>query len=122
MENEIEYITVFFRDAKEQEACRKELLKDARFIFAEPWHANFEIFSKYAGKGNGIKALCKKLGISPEEVIAVGDSDNDALALKAAGRAIAVSNGTEAIRALADEVACSNDACVARYVLEKYFL
>lgn len=122
LENEIEYITVFFQDAKEQEACRTELLKDERLIFAEPWNANFEIFSKKAGKGNGILTLCDKLGIAPEEVIAVGDSDNDALALKTAGRAIAVSNGTDAIKAMADEIACSNDECVARYVLEKYFM
>lgn len=119
---EVECLAVFFKTDEDREKCKKIIVADERIFAAEPWPRNFEIFDAKAGKGNAIKELAKKLGVDLSEVISVGDSDNDIGALKTAGLGIAVSNGSEEIKRIADEIACSNDEHVAEYVLKRYFL
>ena len=60
-------------------------------------------------KGKGLKALCEHLGIPAGEVIAVGDADNDAEALKTAGLSIAMGNAKAAIKEMCDAVVSDND-------------
>lgn len=55
-------------------------------------------------KAEGIRQLCKRLGISRENTIAVGDSINDVDMLKFAGIGIAMGNGTEIAKKSADYV------------------
>ena len=45
-----------------------------------------------------MRQICKFLGISPSEIIAVGDNDNDLPMLRAAGLSYAVSNGSENVK------------------------
>jgi len=121
METEAEYFSVFFKSSEDHKKCREMLMQDESILMAEPWPLNIEIFNKKAGKDSALRILAKKLGIDMSEVISIGDSDNDIAALKAAGLGIAVSNGTDAIKEIADEIACSNDEHIAEYVLKKYF-
>lgn len=66
-----------------------------------------EIISKGASKGNAVLFLAKMWGISPDEIMAVGDQDNDIELLKVAGIKIAMGNGTEGLKAIADYIAPS---------------
>ena len=118
---DVECITVFFKTEAEYEKCRMELSGHEDIILAFPWERNIEMFNKRAGKGKAAEMLAKKLGIDMSEVIAIGDSNNDAVVLDAAGLGIAVSNGSEEIKKIADVVACSNDEHVAEFVLKNYF-
>lgn len=49
-----------------------------------------EINSGRCDKGRGLKILCEKLGISPEEVLAVGDGETDIPMLAFAGHSVFV--------------------------------
>ena len=53
---------------------------------------NLEISSVYANKGNGLQWLAGHLGISMEQVMALGDSDNDITMLRMAGLGVAMEN------------------------------
>ena len=117
----MECVSIFFKNEEDCRACREELLKDESLMVAEGWYCNIEVFSKNAGKSSAVKILAEKLGIGIEDVISIGDSDNDLLAVKNAGLGISVSNGTEELKAAADEVGCSNNEHIAQYVLNKYF-
>lgn len=55
-------------------------------------------------KGTGITRLCSLLGISQEDTIAFGDSMNDLEMIKTAGVGVAMGNGREEIKRLADLV------------------
>ncbi len=116
-----EVVTVFTRDLDDAVRLRSELsaLRGIRTVSVA--YNNIEILSDTAGKGNALLALCDKLGIPYTGTVAVGDSGNDLPSLSAAGLALAVSNGTDEIRAAADEVICSNEEGVAKYILEHYF-
>jgi len=117
----MECVSIFFKNEEDCKACREELLKDESLMVAEGWHCNIEVFSKNAGKASAVKILADKLGIEIKDVISIGDSDNDLNAIKLAGLGISVSNGTDELKAAADEIGCSNDEHIAEYVLNKYF-
>lgn len=122
MEMEVEYISVFFKNTGDHKAFLGRLLPDERIVTAEPWPLNYEIFYAKAGKDKAIKNLADMLGIDVSEVISIGDSNNDISALKTAGLGIAVSNGSDEIKEIADVIGCSNDGHIAKYVLERYFM
>lgn len=68
-----------------------------------------EVIPAGAGKDTAMRALCEALGLTPAEVIALGDHDIDAPLLRAAGLGIAVGNASPIARAAADEVTASCD-------------
>lgn len=57
-----------------------------------------EIANKEATKGNAIKFLANKYGFSINEVMAIGDQNNDIEMIETAGIGIAMGNGTEEIK------------------------
>ena len=79
---------------------------------------NLEIFNKIATKGYGVEQLCSMLGISRQEMITVGDSDNDVTMLEAAGLGLAVKNAALSTKNAADKIICSNDENILCCILE----
>ncbi len=63
-----------------------------------------EIANKEATKGNAIKILADKYGISVGEVLAIGDQNNDIEMVETAGVGVAMGNGTEEIKQIADYI------------------
>jgi hypothetical protein len=58
----------------------------------------------------GVEKACELLGISPAEVVAFGDADNDVKMLEGCGYGIAVGNSSPAAKAAAKYVCQSNHA------------
>lgn len=83
---------------------------------------SLEVLPKGASKGNGVKNLLRQMNIFSENVMAIGDADNDIEMLKWAGFAVAVDNATEAIKAISDEIVSSNDRNGVSEALEKFVL
>jgi HAD superfamily hydrolase (TIGR01484 family) len=83
---------------------------------------SLECSAKGIDKGVGLKKLCEHLGLPLEQTIAVGDADNDTMALKTAGLAVAMGNATEPIKALADVIVadCDHNGCAE--AIDKYLL
>jgi len=76
-----------------------------------------------ANKGAGLEAVCKYLGISPEETIAVGDQNNDISMLRAAGLGIAVANATAEAKAAADLIIDeTNDQHAVAKIINKFLI
>ena len=116
----IEVISIFFHSEKERLECKKRLLEHGGLQVVEACENNLEIMSDKAGKGNALHKLCDKLGIDYNCTIAVGDSDNDASIVKAAGLGLAVENARQSLKNVADAVACRNTENVVDYILKKY--
>ena len=55
-------------------------------------------------KGVGLTDLCARLGLSPEEAVAAGDSANDLSMLRTAGLGVCMDNGTEDAKVAADRI------------------
>ncbi len=58
-----------------------------------------EIRPENSSKARGLKILCDRYGISAENVLAVGDNDNDVELLSWAGLSVSVKNSSQAARA-----------------------
>ena len=67
-----------------------------------------EISAAGVTKGGALAALCERLGIGAEEVVAFGDMPNDIPMLTWAGTSYAVANAHESVLAAADHVAPRN--------------
>jgi len=85
---------------------------------------NMEYNSITATKGNTLKAFAEKLGVTPDEVMALGDGGNDTGMLRYAGYSFAMRNGTDEVKAAAKYIAedCEKDGlgkAVEHYILGK---
>ncbi|MCK6265178.1 Cof-type HAD-IIB family hydrolase [Vibrio sp. ZSDE26] len=81
-----------------------------------------EFLNLESNKGLGIKAIADYLQISAEEIICVGDAENDNHMIKFAGLGVAMSNAMEETKALADFIAPSNDEDGVAAVIDKFLL
>ncbi|KAF7830095.1 endoribonuclease YBEY, chloroplastic-like isoform X1 [Senna tora] len=68
-----------------------------------------EIVPLGTSKGNGVKMLLDHLGVTAKEIMAIGDGENDIEMLELASLGIALSNGQEKTKAVADVIGISND-------------
>lgn len=85
---------------------------------------NVEINRKGVHKGRALQQLAAQLGLDMDEVMAIGDSDNDLTMLQMAGLGVAMANAQPHIRASADAVTLDNAsngvaAAVKQYILEE---
>ena len=82
----------------------------------------FEFMNKNGNKGKGMAALTAHLGLTPEQVICVGDAANDLEMIKYAGLGVAMENATDEVKAHANYITRSNDNEGVAHVFEKYLL
>ncbi|RXH72704.1 hypothetical protein DVH24_012388 [Malus domestica] len=68
-----------------------------------------EIVPPGTSKGSGVNMLLDHLGITPKEIMAIGDGENDIEMLELASLGIALSNGAEKAKAVANVIGLSND-------------
>lgn len=110
---------------------RKKLLKLKDILldkFSHKINANFslpnylEIFSKKVDKGSMLKKVADHYGIKREDILAIGDWDNDIPMIKYAGFGIAMENGSRGLKSVADYITKSNREDGAAYAMEKFIL
>ena len=68
-----------------------------------------EVIPRVINKGQGIRDICRTLGMDVSEVIAFGDAENDIPMLRAAGVGVAMGNAADAVKAAADRVTLTNN-------------
>jgi len=78
------------------------------------------VLNKNATKGYALKYLTYKLGLSKENVMAIGDNVNDISMFKEAGISVAMGNAPKKIREIVDYVAPSNNDGGVANAIEKY--
>jgi len=83
---------------------------------------NFEVMARGISKGNAVKILADFYKISPEEVICIGDNENDISMIQYAGLGVAMGNATEDLKLVADLVIDTNDNDGIAKFLEEYIL
>jgi Cof subfamily protein (haloacid dehalogenase superfamily) len=68
-----------------------------------------EIVPSGSSKGTAMRVLLKELGVKAENVLAIGDGENDIEMIQQAGIGVAVGNATDKLKAVADHVVASNN-------------
>jgi Cof subfamily protein (haloacid dehalogenase superfamily) len=70
--------------------------------------AELAVMNPLCSKASGVALLAEHLGIAMEEVMAIGDNNNDLEMLQAVGWSVAMGQAPDAIKAVADAVTTSN--------------
>lgn len=83
---------------------------------------SLEVLPKGASKGQGVKTLLRQLAAKPENVMAIGDAENDVSLLEAVGFGVAVANASEKTKAVAVEVVSSNNDDGVAEAIERFVL
>ena len=89
--------------------------------FASGGHS-LEINCKGVSKGNAVKVLAKKFGINREEVICIGDNENDISMIEFAGLGIAMGNAIDKVKDAADYITDTNKNNGVGKAIEKFIL
>ncbi|XP_039116452.1 endoribonuclease YBEY, chloroplastic-like isoform X2 [Dioscorea cayenensis subsp. rotundata] len=79
----------------------------AGIVQAQP--GMLEIVPAGISKGTGVKMLLDHLGIPAKEIMAIGDGENDVEMLQLASLAVALENGSDQAKAVADVIGESNN-------------
>jgi len=117
----VEVFAVFFHTDEDKENCKEKILALGDLKIVDAWDYNIEIFNIKTGKGEALESLAQSIGVDIADTIAVGDSENDATMIEKAGLGLAMANGKEHIKSIANEVICDNDSHAIDYILKEYF-
>src|SRR5690625_964697 len=108
------------------ESVKSELLsvleKDNQLEVTSSSLTNIEVNKRGVNKANAIRSICKRLNLSMNEVMAVGDSLNDLKMIEQAGLGVAVKNAQQIIIESADYVTATNNNHGVAKAIENFVL
>jgi len=81
-----------------------------------------EVMNADVDKGRALAIVAERVGVTLDEVVAIGDSWNDAPLLRAAGFAIAMGSAPDELKQLADAVVSDVESDGVAEALERYVL
>lgn len=81
-----------------------------------------ELFHKECNKGNAVRDLANMFNISREEIISIGDQQNDFEMIKFAGLGVAMGNAIDEIKNVADYITDTNDNNGVAKVINEFVL
>lgn len=81
-----------------------------------------DILQPDVSKANAVKHLSEKFSIKREEIICIGDGENDLSMIEFAGCGVAMANATSSVKKAADFETLSNDENGVAHAIEKLIL
>lgn len=81
-----------------------------------------DMFNKHVNKGWALQALSEKLGIKPENIMAIGDGTSDIPMIKYAKYGVAMGNGNQNVKDAAAYVTSNNNHNGVAQAIEHYVL
>lgn len=109
---DVEKFCMFFDTVDQAQEALKALEPVEGIELTQGSPENVEVTAAGVNKGTALLALGRALGIQREQILAIGDSENDRAMLREAGVAAVMANAMPSIRSLADLVSrqdCDHD-------------
>ena len=90
-------------------------------VWNSPWGHVIEVFQKGLSKAAGLSHVAKWMDIPKERIIAFGDENNDLEMIEYAGVGVAMANGIDELKSIADEVTTlsNNEDGIAQVLSER---
>lgn len=118
----VEKIHVFYVPPERRQELVERALEWGPLSVTTSFQNNMEFTAPGANKGTAVQALCARLGLGPEQVMAFGDAGNDLELLRWAGWSFAMANATEEAKAAARYVTGTNHEAGVGMAVEQYLL
>ena len=116
----VEKINMFFAREEDRQRAYRELNEIEDLAVTCSLGNNLEINHASCNKGDALMHLAEHLNIPFSQIMACGDGNNDMEMVKRAGLGVAMENGEEALKEIADFVTKSNNKEGVAYSIEKY--
>lgn len=112
----------YIEEEEIRESVLKELNDKGSFEISNSSLKNIEVNALGINKAKGLEKVCGLLGISMENVMAVGDSLNDIAMITEAGLGIAMGNAQETVKKAADDITGTNQESGVAQAIKKWVL
>lgn len=116
----VEKINMFFAKEEDRQRAFRELGQIEDLAVTCSLGNNLEINGATCNKGDAMLNLGKILDIPIESIMACGDGNNDFEMVKMAGVGVAMKNGEESLKEVADFVTKTNDEEGVAYAIEHF--
>ncbi len=116
---ELENINLDFKDLEKKQWYVEQLKSRSELTIVNSQHFNIEIGSPTTSKADALMKLAEKMGLSTDNIIAFGDSNNAISMIKEAAISVVMANGTEGALAEADLVAPANTEDGVAVIIEE---
>ena len=113
---------MFSISAERTEKFRKRLDELSDIVYYCSGHRSIEINAKDISKGNAVKFLAKHYGIKREEVICIGDNENDISMIEYAGLGVAMGNACDKIKEISNFITDTNNNDGVAKVIEGFII
>ncbi|MFV0556221.1 MAG: sugar-phosphatase [Lactovum sp.] len=97
-----------------------ELFENFNMIKSSPYFLEF--VNKNVSKGNAILHLAKKLFLDIDELMAIGDAENDRAMLEVVGHPVVMENGDKDLKKIAKYITKSNDESGVAWAINQWAL
>ncbi len=84
------------------------------------WLDLVDVMDRGVSKGKAVERLANSLGVKREEIITIGDNENDLSMLEYAGLGVAMGNAIDKVKDMADYITDTNDNDGVAKVIEKF--
>ena len=101
---EILKAVVVDKDSEKMQWLRNGIEETGIVSVSQSMKDNLEVMNKGVTKGNAVKILAQMYGINREEIIAIGDNENDMSMIEYAGMGIAMGNAEESLKNVANHI------------------
>ena len=105
--------------ARVQEEIAEESFNEVTFCTSTP--RLLEFFNKNVSKAEAMRRIGEMCGITREEMIAVGDGQNDISMIQYAGLGVAMENASDEVKSHADYITASHREEGVLRLIEKFF-
>jgi hypothetical protein len=117
----IDKLVVISEHSNQLSELRKQISSIESVEIASSSFDNIEVMNKGVSKGKAIKFLCGEMGINVNEVMAIGDNENDLDMLKTVGFPIAMGNAIDEVKMIANYITDNNENAGVAKAIEKFF-
>jgi Cof subfamily protein (haloacid dehalogenase superfamily) len=109
-------------DSEKLQLLRNDIEGTGIVSVSQSMKDNIEVMNKGVTKGNAVKMLAQMYGIQREEIIAIGDNENDMSMIEYAGLGIAMGNAEESLKKVAEHITGDYQEDGVAEAIERYIL
>lgn len=120
--SDVEKVHILFPTKENKLKVLDNILKIKDIAVVDSIENNMEITKSGVSKGSTLIEFGKTLGISPNEIMACGDSENDYTMIESAGLGVAMGNASDRIKKISDFITLTNDENGVAHAIEKFVL
>ncbi len=106
---ELEKVQIFYGTETKKQEVLTHFKGRTHFTIIESSEGNLEFVQPGISKGRAVASLAESLGLSPDEVMCIGDSNNDISMLEYTPVSFAMGNGEDTAKAVATYIAPTNE-------------